>query len=86
MGKVEMTDQFLLEWLDFSGGVVVDVRKADNYSYGTICFIIAHPDMPEIKEGGAIPVVNVTTTETVDGEDFVPRRTIERTNPPKRKK
>ena len=64
IGRVVGSVEQLLRWLDFEGGVVVDVGIYQDYA-NTFYVTIAHPDMPEVGEGSCIPRVDVSyTTET----------------------
>ena len=63
LGKVSVTNELLLAWLQFEGGRIVDIRS-DSNKVGVLDILIQHPEMPEYIEGDYIVSVHpMYTTE-----------------------
>ena len=52
-GIIQLSDDLLLQWIQFSGGTVVDIRR-DTFRNVTE-ILLEHPEMPEFIDG-MIPV------------------------------
>lgn len=55
IGRVRVTHQVILEWLDFEGG---NIKWAvQDGVYPDLLITIEHPGMPEVEDGSEIPEV-----------------------------
>lgn len=57
LGRISISDRILLEWLQFSEGRVVDIRR-DHNKVGVLEILIEHPEMPEYSGGDYISQVS----------------------------
>ena len=89
IGRVRLTEEYLLALLQFEGGHIVDCQMEaevitdDGHTFpALITLTIGHPDMPEIVEGDPISdVYEDMTSETAPECGHVVRLT--RVDPPK---
>jgi len=58
-GRLLLPLDFMLEFFNYDGGKVWYIGMAENYNR-KVFINIEHPDMPEIPEGGEVPIVNPT--------------------------
>ena len=65
-GKMLISEEFLLDWLDFKGGKIRNVFM-DNDKLGVVALIIEHPDMPEVV-GDYVDIVNPAYTKETDND------------------
>ena len=63
IGKIVLDDEILLAFLDFRFGKIILSNKE---TYNTTSLTIEHEDMPEVKEGDAVPIVTPTYTTYQD--------------------
>ena len=56
MGVIFVGETQLLGLLGFDGGVIIGVRRYNTPGYVEI--LIEHPDMPFVKVGGELPIVD----------------------------
>jgi len=67
LGKVRVSSQLILKWLDYyDGGKIRDVRFDGFYAGGVIDIVIEHPDMPEGKDGDRIGEISSAYISTTD--------------------
>ncbi len=64
IGKVIISDDFLLRYLDYCGGTIVKIYKSE--IVGKVEVVIVHPDMPLTREGQTPIVVNPKYVEYCD--------------------
>jgi hypothetical protein len=57
---VRISPELLFQWLQFKGAMLVDARVNNWASAGVLELVIAHPEMPKVREGEVIPVVTPT--------------------------
>ncbi len=66
IGMIHLSNSLLLKMLDFyPEGRIVGIMQNPN---GYIEIVIEHPDMPEVQDGNAIPIVfpiYITTTDAL---------------------
>ncbi len=77
IGRITISEELLLQMLDFKGGQILDSRK--DWPSGSVDFVIAHPDMPETPDNERARDVNPVYTQTDLGGII----RVERTEPPK---
>jgi hypothetical protein len=63
LGKMMISHDLLLQFFDFVGGEIRDIR----YGYGYSEFLIAHEDMPIVNDGDVVPIVTPTYLTSQDG-------------------
>lgn len=78
IGKILISEELLLRWLDFyGGGSIRNIGLSDSkvVGVGVIEIVIEHPDMPEVGEGDSVMVVNplYLTTQDAMGNKVVTR-------------
>lgn len=78
-GKIRISTRLLLDWLQFESGCIVGANL--DASARTVDLFIEHPDLPEVKEGDALPEVNISVTQNYDSEGHL--ISVNRTDPPK---
>lgn len=57
VGRIRLSQELILEWLDYVGGKIGNVRLDFETLSGDVELTIEHPDMPEVKEAEKIPIV-----------------------------
>ena len=76
---IQITDQIILDWLDFHGGHIMHIEGS--YEHGAcIRVTITHPDLPDVGPGESLQVVTPLYTRT---EDSTGHFIVERSDPPK---
>ena len=65
IGKMQISEELLLKFLDFDGGVIRTIRVNPDRP-NIIDIYIEHPDMPEVEEGNVIPEVCPSYILTTD--------------------
>ena len=66
VGRILIHDDLLLKWLQFEGAVIYRIHRALQYGYVEIS--LEHPDMPPVKTGEEIPIVNPSYQSVSDSE------------------
>ena len=79
LGKIRIYSRLLLKIMDFEGGIIWDIRQADEF--GIIALTIEHPDLPLVQDAQPIPVILPSYTSHYGTEHSLLR--IERVDPPK---
>lgn len=55
-GRVFISDELILGWLQFSGGRIIDISHSNDSE--TTEIVIEHEEMPETNPGEYAPIVN----------------------------
>ncbi len=71
---IRIDAKFILDMLAFQGGKITAVRQDfTRWKPGDIEFVIEHPDLPEVKDGYELQIVEpvyVVETRTIDGKRY----------------
>ena len=70
VGIVKITDNILLDFLQFSGGEILDVRRDDDFP-NVIDLTIQHYEMPEVALLSEAEVVEPTYIRHTNGVDSI---------------
>jgi len=58
VGKFSISEKLILQWLQLDGGKIKRIEYAPWPEAWN--FIVEHPEMPEVKEGDAIPQISLS--------------------------
>ena len=79
VARIITSGKLLLKILDFEGGIIWDIKPANEF--GDVAILVEHPDLPLTKVYEQIPEVR-PIYEATYGEDGTLIK-VERTDPPK---
>ena len=65
VGRIQIQPEIILQWLDYVGGRITGIGFNSDYAE-IIELVIEHPDMPEVKDCGVIPIIKPIYTRTQD--------------------
>ena len=66
LGIIRIDSVFLLEWLQFNKGDLINSRLDYSRNPPTLELIVSHPDMPALQKDGYIPTVTPNYTKHFD--------------------
>ena len=56
VGKILIPEKCILRWLQYEGGRIHHLGHSEEYLDYVV--VVEHPDLPEVEEGGMLPLVN----------------------------
>lgn len=72
---IEISSKILLDFLDFKGGEICDIRMPlHTWKANFVEIVVSHPDLPPIKPGEALCTVIPLYQQTDDGKHIVVSR------------
>lgn len=80
VAKIITSGKHLLKILDFEGGIIWDIKPANEF--GDVVLTIEHPDLPLVAIAQPFPEVRVMYTATYGEGNTLLK--VERSDPPKK--